>query len=97
MNTIFTRDAVFDARGAFSMAGLADAAPEDITSDWIFKGYKAIVDCMRDAWHALDVDITCHHGHCHEIDVLSETDANGVVKTGLCDFSKSVAKPTQVI
>jgi hypothetical protein len=75
MATIFTDDAVFDARTANSVSGVGegDAAA---SNDWVYEGGSVIVDFIREVTQPLT---TAHHGHCHEIEILSETDARGVI------------------
>lgn len=75
MATIFTDDAVFDARTANSVSGVGegDAA---VSNDWVYEGAQVITDFIREVAQPL---VTAHHGHCHEIAIVSENDAEGVI------------------
>jgi hypothetical protein len=72
MRTIWTDDAVFDARTAKTVdpAGAGTDA-----ADWVWTGRDAIVTAIS----AVATLPTAHHGHCHEIEVLSPTDARGII------------------
>ena len=72
MRTIWTDDAVFDARTAKTID--ASGAGTD-AADWVWTGCDAIVSAIS----AVANLPTAHHGHCHEIEVLSATDARGVI------------------
>ncbi|HEX8446933.1 MAG TPA: nuclear transport factor 2 family protein [Sphingomonas sp.] len=73
LRAVFCDDAVFDARGALSLDGARGAG---WNADWVYRGGAAITDFVRDTagpWR------TVHHGHGHEIALLSATDARGVI------------------
>jgi hypothetical protein len=76
MATIFTDDAVFDARASFSIDGHGGAGRAAESNDWVSEGGANIVAFIRGAATNL---MTVHHGHCHEIEILSPTDARGVI------------------
>lgn len=70
LGTIFAADAVFDASCSLGLTPAEDA------DQWIHSGGEAIVAFVKGAVENLR---TVHHGHCHEIEVLSETEARGVI------------------
>lgn len=74
--SIFTDDAVFDARASFSIDGQGESGRAAESNDWVYRGGAGIVDFIRGAAGKLQ---TVHHGHCHEIDILSPTEARGVI------------------
>ena len=76
LSTIFSEDAVFDARAALSLDGPGQSGPSPESAEWIYRGRDAIVAFMR---AAIGASLTCHHGHCHEIELLSPTEAQGVI------------------
>ena len=76
LRTIFCDDAVFDARASFSIDGQGEAGRAAESNDWIYEGGQVIADFIRDA--AAD-SRTVHHGHCHEVEIVSETEARGVI------------------
>jgi hypothetical protein len=75
MRTIWTDDAVFDARTAKTID--ASGAGTD-AAEWVWTGCDAIVSAIS----AVANLPTAHHGHCHEIEVLSATDARGRDRDG---------------
>ncbi|HLY53922.1 MAG TPA: nuclear transport factor 2 family protein [Stellaceae bacterium] len=76
MATIFTDDAVFDARAAFSVDGAAAEGPAVASNDWLYTGGATILAFLQEAAKEF---ITSHHGHCHEVEILSATEAQGVI------------------
>ena len=63
-------DAVFDASCSLSIEPAEDA------ENWTHSGGDSIAAFVESAVDALR---TVHHGHCHEIELLSETEARGVI------------------
>ena len=76
MATIFADDAIFDARTAMSVTGSADAGLAAESNDWVYEGGRTIVDFISTV---AGTQPSVHHGHCHEIEILSETEARGVI------------------
>lgn len=74
MRTIWTDDAVFDARASLTVGGAGQQAPSH-SDDWIYEGGETIVAFIS----SVAVIPTAHHGHCHEIEILSPTMARGVI------------------
>jgi hypothetical protein len=74
MRTIWTEDAVFDARAARTVDPTTVPAGDE-SATWIYSGGDNIVEFIR----SVVVMPTAHHGHCHEIEVLSATDARGII------------------
>jgi SnoaL-like domain len=74
MRTIWTDDAVFDARAALGMGAGQQTAPT-ASDGWVYSGRDAIVAFISGAATAP----TAHHGHCHEIEIMSATDARGII------------------
>lgn len=70
LRAVFCDDAEFDARTSLSLDGSGDCA------DWVYRGGDVIADFIRDA---TTPSRTVHHGHCHEIEILSATEARGVI------------------
>lgn len=70
LRTVFADDATFDASCSLSVEPGEDAA------NWIHHGGDAIAAFVEGAVAPLR---TVHHGHCHEIEILSETEARGVI------------------
>jgi hypothetical protein len=76
METIFADDAVFDARAAFSVDGAAAEGEAAKSNDWVYEGGATIASFITNASKDF---VTSHHGHCHEVEILSETEAKGVI------------------
>jgi ketosteroid isomerase-like protein len=70
LRNVFADDAVFDASCSLSIEPTEDSAA------WIHSGGDAIAAFIESAVKPLR---TVHHGHCHEIEVLSDTEARGVI------------------
>ncbi|WP_225205178.1 nuclear transport factor 2 family protein [Novosphingobium huizhouense] len=70
LRTVFADDAVFDAACSLSIE------PAEDTENWIHQGGDNIAAFVE---AAVDPLRTVHHGHCHEIEVLSATEARGVI------------------
>ncbi|MES2302287.1 MAG: nuclear transport factor 2 family protein [Pseudomonadota bacterium] len=70
LRTVFADDAVFDASCSLGLEPAEDAG------QWIHSGGDAIAAFVETAVAPLR---TVHHGHCHEIEILSETEARGVI------------------
>jgi hypothetical protein len=75
LRSVFCDDAVFDARASLSLDGTGDD-PSSESNDWIYHGGNLIADFVRETVSSLR---TVHHGHCHEVEILSETEARGVI------------------
>jgi len=73
MDGVFTDDAVMDMRS--EMATLADAGMAVDPQGGLIEGRAAILKAMSSA---LVGTITVHHGHMGEIDILSDTEAEGI-------------------
>ena len=72
----FADDATFDARASLSLDGAAEGGRAADSNDWVVHGGDAIVAFVDSAAGPLQ---TVHHGHCHEIKILSATTAHGVI------------------
>ena len=70
LRSVFADDAVFDAACSLSIEPAADA------ENWIHTGGDNIAAFIEGA---VDPLRTVHHGHCHEVEVLSESEARGVI------------------
>ncbi|MFN4136379.1 MAG: nuclear transport factor 2 family protein [Novosphingobium sp.] len=70
LRKVFADDAVFDAACSLSIEPAADA------ENWVHSGGDAIAAFVESAVAALT---TVHHGHCHEIELLSPAEARGVI------------------
>jgi hypothetical protein len=69
LRTVFTDDATFDVRCSVTL----EPDPEG-------RGYQEGGDAITAFIAAAIAPNRCvHHGHCHEIEVLSETEARGVI------------------
>jgi hypothetical protein len=76
LRMVFTDDAVFDLRAGASVDP-ADGSPESAeTADLELVGRAAIVDAIR---RSINDRISVHHGHCHEVAIRSEGEADGVI------------------
>lgn len=75
LRSVFCDDAVFDARASLSLDGQGEG-PAAESNDWVYHGGDVIADFVRDTVTPLR---TVHHGHGHEIEVLSNTEARGVI------------------
>jgi len=76
LRTIFCEDAEFDARAALSMDGHGKEGRAAESNAWIYRRGDVIVDFIKDAIGAAR---TVHHGHCHEIQIVSSDQASGVI------------------
>jgi len=76
LRTIFADDAVFDARASFNVDGRGEGGRAAESNDWVYEGGDRIADFIKDA---VGNSRTVHHGHCHEIEILSENEARGVI------------------
>ena len=75
LSEIFCKDAIFDARAAYeSDAGTTEAS---VSNNWLISGGDAIVHFISSNTHK--GRITLHHGHGHEIEVISLEEARGVI------------------
>ena len=73
---VFADDAVFDARAALSMDGRVEPGRAADSNAWVYRGSDAITQFIRDA---IGASITVHHGHGHEVSILSADHAEGVI------------------
>lgn len=76
LSTIFCEDAVFDARAALSIDGHGKEGRAAESNAWIYRQADVIVAFIREAIGAAR---TVHHGHCHEIELVSVDEATGVI------------------
>lgn len=76
LRTIFTDDAVFDARASFSVDGKGKSGLAAESNNWVYAGGDQITDFIKGA---VEKCRTVHHGHCHEIEILSPTEARGII------------------
>lgn len=74
MRTIWTEDAVFDARASLTIGGDQQDGPSG-SDEWIYEGCETIVGFIS----SVAIHPTAHHGHCHEVEILSETEARGMI------------------
>jgi len=70
LRKVFADDAVFDASCSLSIEPAEDVA------NWIHSGGDTIAAFVEAAVAPLR---TVHHGHCHEIELLGENEARGVI------------------
>jgi hypothetical protein len=76
LRTVFCDDATFDARASLSIDGNGDSGRAAESNDWIYHGGDVIAAFIQGA---VGASRTVHHGHCHEIEILSDTEARGVI------------------
>ncbi|MCW1382092.1 nuclear transport factor 2 family protein [Novosphingobium sp. KCTC 2891] len=76
LRSVFADDAVFDARASLSIDGNGESGRAAESNDWVYEGGDTIIDFIRTA---VGTQRTVHHGHCHEIEILSDTEARGVI------------------
>ena len=76
LRTVFCDDATFDARASLSLDGRGESGRAAESNDWIYRGGDVIVDFIK---AAIGASRTVHHGHCHEIEILSPDEASGVI------------------
>lgn len=75
LRAVFCDDAMFDARASLSLDGIGEGAAAE-SNDWVYHGGDVIADFIREA---VSPSRTVHHGHCHEVEILSDTQARGVI------------------
>lgn len=75
LREVFCDDAMFDPRASLNLDGAGDG-PGAESNDWVYHGGDGITQFVRDA---VSTRRTVHHGHCNEIEILSETEAQGVI------------------
>lgn len=76
LRDVFADDAVFDARASLSIDGNGESGRAAESNDWVYEGGDTIIAFIKGA---IGTQRTVHHGHCHEIEVLSDTEAQGVI------------------
>lgn len=76
LRTIFCDDATFDARASLSLDGRGESGRSAESNNWVYRGGGVIVDFIKGA---IGASRTVHHGHCHEIEILSPDEASGVI------------------
>jgi hypothetical protein len=69
--TIFAEAAIFDARLASTISAFEEGDPT-----WYAEGRENIVSFIR---RVVEHRVTVHHGHDHEVELLSPNHARGVV------------------
>lgn len=74
MGAVFCRDARFDCSEGFVTTAL-DGTVSGFTGPTV-SGREAIIAWIADAFAA---QTSCHHGHAHEVTILNEREAEGVV------------------
>lgn len=74
LETVFTAGAVFDAREAF---GTPDPSVSvEASAAAVLRSRKMIVAAIQAGCSSSP---TVHHGHCHEIEIIADAEARGVV------------------
>ena len=91
LRSVFCADAVFDARAALSVDGHGEAGRAADSNDWVYRGGEAIAQFIQGA---IGPAITVHHGHCHEIEILSADEASGVIAMEDQIWDPDTKKPT---
>ncbi|SLK00081.1 nuclear transport factor 2 family protein [Novosphingobium mathurense] len=76
LRTVFADDAVFDARASLSVDGKGEGGRAADSNDWVYEGGDVITQFIVGA---VETSRTVHHGHCHEVDILSADTARGVI------------------
>ncbi len=76
LRAIFADDATFDARTSLSLDGQGESGRSAESNNWVYHGGDVIAAFIEGA---VGTSRTVHHGHCHEIEILSETEARGVI------------------
>jgi len=76
LRTIFCDDAVFDARASLSIDGHGKAGRAAESNTWVYRNGDVIVEFIKGA---IGSARTVHHGHCHEIEIISLNQASGVI------------------
>ena len=76
LRTIFCDDARFDARASLSTDGNGESGRAAESNNWVYEGGETIAEFIKGA---VGDSRTVHHGHCHEIEILSPDDARGVI------------------
>lgn len=71
LRAVFCDDASFDARTSLSVEPQGEDAPPGV-----HRGGDEVANFVREAVTPL---VTVHHGHAHEIEILSSTEARGVI------------------
>lgn len=74
MGEVFCSEARFDCRQGFVVTAL-DGAVSGFEGP-VVQGREAIMAWIADAFSA---QTSCHHGHTHEVTVLNESEAEGIV------------------
>ena len=74
--TVFAEDAWFDARNSARDGDGPDTLHQMLGDEYWPKGREAIIAFISGR---VGPQNTVHHGHCHEIEVKSETEAEGVI------------------
>jgi hypothetical protein len=75
LDSVFAAEAIFDARLATSVT-IAGAETPSGDPSWYAEGRVEIVAFIR---RVVEHTITAHHGHDHEVQILSDTHACGIV------------------
>ncbi|SFS09575.1 nuclear transport factor 2 family protein [Sphingomonas jatrophae] len=75
LRSIFCADGEFDARASLSLDGAGEEAAAE-SNDWVYRGGDTIVDFVQ---AAIGTRRTVHHGHGHEVELLSPDMARGVI------------------
>ena len=91
LRAIFCDDAVFDARAALSIDGRGESGRAAESNDWVYRGGDVIAAFIQ---AAIGTQLTLHHGHCHEIEILSPDEASGVIAMEDQIWDPNGMKPT---
>lgn len=75
LGSVFCKDAIFDATHAMDCARITGGAAMD-SSQWLASGRDAIVAFISGTSGNAS---TVHHGHGHEIQILSDDTAEGII------------------
>jgi hypothetical protein len=90
MKQVFCKDAVLDDTEAYYYTPLGGEPIGSIGP--VHRGRDEIMDFIETA---ISRFTSCHHGHCHEIIIDSETEAHGVI--AMQDFIRAPDRKTVLI
>ncbi len=76
LRSVFCDDATFDARASLSIDGAGEEGRAAESNDWVHHGGDNIIAFIRGA---IGATRTVHHGHCHEVEILADDEACGVI------------------
>jgi SnoaL-like domain len=90
MSQVFCLDAVFDCTEGARVLPVGGAWNGPVGP--VVSGRDAIMAWIRDAFRERT---SVHHGHCHEVTILSETEAHGII--AMEDYIRTLDRQTQLI